>query len=469
MVSGISRVHFVCLTIIALWSACVSTGAAQGTQPVPGDTTFSFPGLNHTASNPLALPRGGSGQAESSSLFLNERLLQGIVQTPPHFRFGYLYDGGNKFSAGRLTLDAFMPVGLSRRTRFFGEGHASFQDFWRTIGGQSNNRVDLSFGGGVRQILGDTRYVGVNAFYDTTRLGGRWFSSGGFGLELWGNLAGSDSIDLSFNYYGDLFSGPNTIVNAFRRGKGNFDIEAGYSKPLLNESLDLRLKVRGYQFNSGDNIYGWAAGADLSTNDRLLSLRYEVAQDKLNGTYHTVGGFVSVGFDLGNLVAFENPFVRRRPIYGSPPNPYTEADNKEVHRQFWGPGEQSQVVLANQASGCLFFRTIGLHSFPYTLLIIDDNQLFAPVDHTAITTLDVTITYTGFDNAEPLGLQLNDAVGTPLAVIVIGGTFTDSTTTTTVTFTVPVAGLVADPAQLDLFTSGGSAGTISWSATLCFH
>src|SRR5208337_2568453 len=125
----------------------------------------------------------------------------------------------------------------------------------------------------------------------------------------------------------------------------------------------------------------------------------------------------------------------------------------------------SQAVLANLASRCLFFRTIDLHSFPYTLLIIDDNQSFAPVDHTAITTLDVTITYTGFDNTEPLGLQLNDAVGTPLAVIVIGGTFTDSTTTTTVTFTVPVAGLIADPAQLDLFTSGGAAGTISWSAT----
>ena len=125
-------------------------------------------------------------------------------------------------------------------------------------------------------------------------------------------------------------------------------------------------------------------------------------------------------------------------------------------------------MLSNLASGCLFFRTIGLHSFPYTLLIIDDNQPFAPVDHTAITTLDVTVTYTGSDNAEPLGLDLKDALGNSLVSLLLEGTFTDSTTTTTVTFTVPVAGLAADPAQLDLFTSGGAV-VITWSATLCFH
>lgn len=461
MVCRFSRVHIVGLMILALWSACATTAAAQGTQPALGDATFSFPGFNHTPSNPLALPRGGSGPAESSSLFLNERLLQGIVQTPPHFRFGYLYDGGNKFSAGRLTLDGFMPVGLSKRTRLFGEAHGSFQDFWRTIGGQANNRVDLSFGGGVRQILGDTRYVGLNAFYDTTRLGGTWYSSGGFGLELWGNLAGSDSIDLSFNYYGDLFAGPNTIVNAFRRGKGNFDVEAGYSKPLLNDSLDLRLKVRGYQFNSGDNIYGWAAGADLSTNDRLLSLRYEVAQDKLNGTYHTVGGFVSVGFDLGNLVAFENPFVRRRPIYGSPPNPYTEADNKEVHRQFSGPGEQSQVVLSNLASGCLFFRNVGPST--YISPFGTDFLTFADVDHTAITTVDVTITYTTTLAGNTLTLNLYDNSVGFLTTI---ATFTTVTAGETRTFTVPVS-VSADPAILGL--SGTLPDVITWSATLCFH
>lgn len=468
MVCGTSRCHIVSLMVLALWSVSLTTGWAQGTQPVLGDATSLFPGLSRTASNPLSFPRGGSGGAESSSFLFNQSLFQGIVQTPPNFRFGYLYYGGNKFSAGRTTLDGFLPVGLSKRTRLFGEGHASFQDFWRTIGGQSNNRVDMSFGGGVRQILGDTKYVGLNAFYDTTRLAGTWYSSGGFGLEMWGNLSGSDSLDLTFNYYGDLFTGPNTIVNAFRKGKGNFDVEAGYSRPLLNESLDLRLKARGYQFNSGDNIYGWAAGADLSTNDRSLSLRYEVAHDKLNGTYHTVGGFVSVGFDLTNLVAFENPFVRRRPIYGSPPNPYVEADNREVHRQYWGPGEQSQTALAKLASECLFFRSIGASPFAYTPVIVDDDQPFAAVDHTAITTLEVTVTYTGSDNSEPLGLELKDSVGTSLLIIAPGGTFTDSTSTTTVTFTVPVAGLSADPGQLNLFTSGGIV-SITWSATLCFR
>lgn len=466
---GSRRWQLVCLVIVAFWVISTAIAGADGNQWHRGAAgPLSFSGPDRTAGNQILYP-DPPGRPGPSSFHFTDRLLQGIVPIPSYLRFGYLYDGGPKFSAGRLTLDGFVPIRLGKRTRLFGQAQGSFQDFWRTIRGESSNRIDLSFGGGIRQIIGDTRYVGVNAFYDTTRLAGNWYSSGGLGLEMWGNLAGSDTIDLSFNYYGDLFIGPNNIVDAFRRGKGNYDIEAGYSHPLLDESLELRLKLRGYAFDSGDRFYGWATGCDLTTSDRLLSLRYEIGQDRLSGTYHTVGGFLSVGFDLGNLAEFGNPFVRRRPIYGSPPDPYVEADNREVHRQFFGPGGQSLSVLTRQAQGCLFFRTVPSHVFPFNAVITQDPQPFAAVDRNAITTLEVSINHASTASGEPLGLALNDAAGVLIAVIVPGGTFTSvSPGPVTNTFIVNVAGLAADPAQLELFTSGGVVA-ITWSATLCFR
>ena len=73
-----------------------------------------------------------------------------------------------------------------------------------------------------------------------------WYSSGGVGLEYAANVAGDDAIDLNFNWYGNLFN-RDVLVNAFRNQGNSFDLEAGYSHALFDRSLDLRLKLMGYQ------------------------------------------------------------------------------------------------------------------------------------------------------------------------------------------------------------------------------
>ena len=54
---------------------------------------------------------------------------------------------------------------------------------------------------------------------------------------------------------------------------------------LLGDAVDLRVKVGGYQYDIGDRVYGWRAGADLTTRDNVFSFRYEHGEDRINGSY----------------------------------------------------------------------------------------------------------------------------------------------------------------------------------------
>jgi hypothetical protein len=130
----------------------------------------------------------------------------------------------------------------------------------------TSNRVDLSFGGGYRRMLGANTLLGVNGFYDTSRLFKKWYPSGGVGLEYAAKLAGDDAIDLNFNWYGNLFN-RDFLVNAFRNKGNSFDLEAGYSHSLFNQVLDLRLKFAGYQFDVGNPVYGWRGGSHHEKRD----------------------------------------------------------------------------------------------------------------------------------------------------------------------------------------------------------
>ena len=95
-------------------------------------------------------------------------------------------------------------------------------------------------------------------------------------------------------------------------------MQAGYSHALFNQSMDLRLKLIGYQFDSGDKVYGRRFGADLTTRDGMFTLRYEHGSDRLNGDYNKVGGFFTVGFQLENLLRGESPFTLPEPVFRSP-------------------------------------------------------------------------------------------------------------------------------------------------------
>ncbi len=341
--------------------------------------------LDRVPSDPMGLPGSTVGlEGGSNSILITPRLLEGIMPSIPNLQAGYLFTFGNSVGSGRLSLDYLLPIPVGSISTVFGEAHFNLQDFWKTLTGGANNRADLSFGGGYRTLLGSNKLVGVNAFYDTTRLGSRWYNSGGLGVEMAALVAGYDSIDLNFNWYGNLFNA-NVLANAFRRGPSNFDFQTGYSHELYAGGPDLRLHACGYRFSAGGGVYGWRAGAELKTRDGLFSVKYEAAHDRINGTYHSTGGFVNVRLQLERLFRSENPFVRPEPIFRSPRN-LRRLLTQPVYREYYQP---SSVVVSKSRDcddpgggpPCKDFNTITV-SAPdggnYKELIVGDNQ-FRPL------------------------------------------------------------------------------------------
>jgi hypothetical protein len=304
------------LSLFLLFSCALFTFVdAQGLAQFPGP------------SNPLGL----SGRPEGAEAIpLSSGMLAPFLPKIPNLELGFLYSFGSNVRTGRFSADYVLPFRLSSESVLFGEAHAEGWEFWKrpdlsiaspagftTTTSATNNRVDLSFGGGYRTTLGEGTFLGVNGFYDTSRLFSKWYSSGGVGLELAANIAGDDAIDLNFNWYGNLFN-RDVLVNAFRNKGNSFDVEAGYSHALFNQALDLRLKVIGYQFDIGTPVRGWRGGADLTTRDGMFTLRYEHGSDRLNGDYNTIGGFVTVGLNLENMLRGENPLSLPEPVFRSP-------------------------------------------------------------------------------------------------------------------------------------------------------
>ncbi|MGB6068285.1 MAG: hypothetical protein WBG50_26045 [Desulfomonilaceae bacterium] len=319
--------------LFCLFSLILATSVgAQGLQQTPysaANTVRGGPfagGLDLVPSNPLGLPGSAGAPREPESLYVSDGMLRGILPLIPNLQFGYLYDFGNdRVNSGRFTADYLLPFTLNADSEVFGEAHTEFQDFWNTLrsaftsgitNSAFNNRVDMSFGGGFRTFLNHGTLLGVNGFYDTSRLGGTWYSSGGLGFEM-AALMGSDALDFNFNWYGQLFNS-NVLINAFRYGPSNFDFQAGYSHELWNGGPDLRLSATGYKFDIGNSVYGWNGGAELWSRDAMFVLRYNVGHDQVNETYQTVGGFVNIGFQLENIFRGESPFTKPEPIFKSP-------------------------------------------------------------------------------------------------------------------------------------------------------
>ncbi len=282
------------------------------------------------------LPRGlsdqGVRQGDSDTVSISSGMLPSILPSIPNLQVGYLYNFGPNVRSGRFTADYLLPFDLTGASTVFGEAHTEFQSFWNA--GGFNNRVDISLGGGYRTLLRRDTLLGVNGFYDTSRLGGAWYSSGGVGFELAAIIAGNDAIDLNFNWYGEIFNS-TVIRNAFRYGPSNFDFQAGYSHETWNGGPDLRLSATGYKFDAGSSVYGWNAQAELKSRDGMLALRYNVGHDRINRTYQTVGGFVNLGFQLENLLKGESPFTSPAPIFRSPRNSpiiLTQPVNRNWHQ-----------------------------------------------------------------------------------------------------------------------------------------
>ncbi len=361
MVWARSRSASTAIMAVILVSVLVGVASSQGLpqSPYSAPSVVRGGGLDLAPSNPLGLP-SAIGPRSSDSILLTPQLFQGIVPQIPNLQVGYLYSFGKTVKSGRLTTDFLLPISLSRDSTAFGEAHGEFQDFWKTVQGEANNRVDLSFGGGVRTIRGDNTLLGVNGFFDTTRLGGQWYSSGSVGFEMAALLPGNDALDLNFNWYGNLFNS-NVLANAFRRGPSNFDFEAGYSRELYNGGPDLRLNVTGYKFSAGTGVYGVRGGAELKTRDGMFSVKYEAGDDRVNGTYHTVGGFVNVGLQLENLLSGQSPFAAPEPIFQSPRN-LTAMLTRKVKRSFFQPVSMIVSRAGRVTRMCLNGPEVWAHS-----------------------------------------------------------------------------------------------------------
>lgn len=363
---------FVCALLLL---ALVKYAWAQGLPQSPyGAPSAVRGGLGSSQPDPLAMP-GTTGEEarESSSIYFNEQMLRGLVGPIPNLQVGYLYCAGSRYgSSSRLIFDYLMPVTFGRGdSSVFGEAHGEITNFWNAISslwqsadttptiittttGTSSglkSRTDLSFGGGYRTILNENTLLGVNGFFDSAELGGKWYPSGGVGFELAVLLPGNDAVDLEFNWYGNLFSSVE-LINVFRLGPDNYDFQAGYSHEVWGGGPDLRLSATGYRFGAGSNVYGVRGGVELKSRDGVFSLNYYGGYDRVNSAYHTVGGFVNIGIELSNLLSGESPFVMPEPIFRSPRN-LRRLLARPVHREYRSHNDASTLeTIATGAGPC---------------------------------------------------------------------------------------------------------------------
>jgi hypothetical protein len=320
--------------------------------------------LDLAPTNPFGMPGTTAGLPQgSNSLYLNSGMFCDILPRISNLEIGYLYQFGNVISTGRLTFDYVLPAYPSYDSAAFGEAHAEFTNFGKTLqrlfsSGDTTttergypDRIDLSFGGGYRRIFGDNLLLGVNAFGDTTKLADHWYGSGGVGLEMAALGAGNDLVELNFNFYGNLFQGRNSIINAFRNGPGNYDASVAYSVQLGAAGPDLRLKLTGYRFDIGTSQYGGNADAELKSKNGVFSLRGGVGHDPVNGWYHTVGGFVNVGVQFSRIFSGESPFTAPEPIFKSPRN-LRRLLSRKVDRNYISPPATASRVASASVLPC---------------------------------------------------------------------------------------------------------------------
>jgi Inverse autotransporter, beta-domain len=331
-------------------------GLPQSSYSAPDVLRRGAAGRDLAPSNPLGLP-SGVGPRGSDSIYLSDQMFRDILGPIPNLQVGYLYNFGKSVRTGRLTLDYLLPITFGSNSAIFIEAHGEFTDFWKTfqrifrvrqtgenIATQSSfdERTDLSIGGGYRRIFGETTLLGVNGFFDSSNLGGQCYSAGGLGFEFASLLDGNDALDLTFNWYGDL-SAPGVITNLFRKGPENYDFQAGYSHELWVGGPDFRLYASGYRFSSQNGVSGWRTGAELKTRDGMCRIKYDFSRDAVNDSYHSIGAFVNVGFELSNLFKGENPLAMPEPIFNSP-RKLEALLTQKTRRRWTGPKSKQGAV-----------------------------------------------------------------------------------------------------------------------------
>ncbi len=265
--------------------------------------------LNNVPSNPLEFPENPYQQGRSpDSVPFSNSLLQGVLPQIPNLQWGYIWTFGNQ-PQGRLILDYTLPVKMDKDVAFC-EVHSRFEDLIKTLRGNPLPNVQVLLGGGYRKRLTRDFMIGANGFYNTTRLYGRWYSSGILGLETCVLMPGSGIVDASFYYYGNVFSGNTGIFAAFSKGGGDFKFEGAYSQSFFHKDLIVRFKASHYIFHKLGNVPGYYVGADFRSSDGMYRCEYVYGQDAVSGRYQNLGLYVTVGFRLEKLIQGNNPFSK---------------------------------------------------------------------------------------------------------------------------------------------------------------
>jgi hypothetical protein len=265
----------------------------------------------------------------------------GIPSPISHLEVGLHYDFGNKTRTKRLTADYVLPFSPTPNHVAFGEAHYETYGFPRNIPGADGSRTDLSLGGGYRMVINNVVLFGVNGFHDSTKLHDTWYSGGGVGCELVTMVGSLGEVDLNLNYYGNMFDN-DLMENAFRNKGGSFDVQVGCSQLLTHrcrvfkQPMDIRVAVTGYKFDIGTPVYGLRFGAELKTGDGFFVLRYAHGEDEVNGEYHSIGGTLTMGFRLENVLKGESPIELPEPIFYSSRNLKWMLSHK-VRRSWYQP------------------------------------------------------------------------------------------------------------------------------------
>ncbi len=186
----------------------------------------------------------------------------------------------------------------------------------------SNDTNEENVGGGYRHLLFDENLIlGGNFYYDSLYSKNNFrHHQLGFGAEVlmkW--------FDFRTNFYfpisGKKFLGDNTSYSFGQRSLiartssryeeplRGFDYEGGVLIPYLSDTIETRIYMGGYHYNSklGDNINGIKVRVEVKPAP-ALTIDVEIKHDNLFHTDAYVGGYISIPFNIGNIFQGKNPF-----------------------------------------------------------------------------------------------------------------------------------------------------------------
>ncbi len=229
-------------------------------------------------------------------------------------RASYLVSGGAGDS--NISVDFLLPTKLSPNSSLFLESRTEFQSPFANNVSPSDRRCDVSLGLGWRKTSVRGLMVGANAFWDVSRLADDWYSSPGFGVESAAHWNGG-AWDL--------------VLNAYRGG--GIDAQTGFTFPICDKLLDMRIFAEKYRFFDGDFILGSKGGFEISAPNRLVSLSYAYGQDSACPSYQAVSCSLSVPFSLEKLFSGKNPI--EIPESHGPDTRYVERLHSDGVKRNW--------------------------------------------------------------------------------------------------------------------------------------